>query len=99
MSAQLTRLLEAGRTPRTTIQILPLEAYSTTGLAGGFAIAQAHGVFDTAYVESAGVMSRVTERSEDVSVLSYRYEGIRSEALPQRESLEVIKETLKRWTN
>jgi hypothetical protein len=70
-----------------------------TGLAGGFAIAQAHGVFDTAYVESAGVMSRVTERPEDVRVLTYRYEAIRSDALPQRESLELIKETLQRWTS
>jgi transcriptional regulator with XRE-family HTH domain len=99
MSAQLTRLLEAGQTPRSTIQILPLNTCSTTGLAGAFTIAQTHGVFDTAYVESAGVMSRVTDRPEDVSVLTYRYEGIRSEALPQRESLKVIKETLQQWTN
>jgi transcriptional regulator with XRE-family HTH domain len=99
MSAQLARLLEAGQAPRITIQILPLNAYSTTGLAGGFAIAQAPGVFDTAYVESAGIMSRVTERPEDISVLTYRYEGIRSDALPQRESLELIKETLQRWTS
>ncbi|MFD2354549.1 helix-turn-helix domain-containing protein [Nonomuraea ferruginea] len=98
MAAQLTRLLEAGRTPRSTIQILPLDACSTTGLGGGFSSAQASGVFDTAYVESAGVMSRVTDRPDDVSVLIYRYEGIRSEALPQRESLKVIKETLQRWT-
>ncbi|WP_433439908.1 helix-turn-helix domain-containing protein [Nonomuraea sp. CA-141351] len=44
MSAQLTRLVEAGQAPRITIQVLPLNAYSTIGLAGGFAIAQAHGV-------------------------------------------------------
>ncbi|WP_442816073.1 Scr1 family TA system antitoxin-like transcriptional regulator [Streptosporangium sp. NBC_01810] len=81
------------------MQVLPFKAYSTTGLAGGFAIAQARGTFDTAYVESAGVMSRVTERPEDVSVLTYRYEGIRSEALSQRESLELIKETTQRWTS
>ncbi|WP_326820928.1 helix-turn-helix domain-containing protein [Streptosporangium sp. NBC_01639] len=99
MAAQITRLLEAGQAPRVTIQVLPLKAYSTTGLAGGFAIAQTQGVFDTAYVESAGVMSRVTERPEDVSVLAYRYDGIRSEALSQRESLELIKETLPRWTS
>ncbi|MER5421787.1 helix-turn-helix domain-containing protein [Streptosporangium roseum] len=99
MAAQITHLLEAGQAPRITIQVLPLKAYSTTGLAGGFAIAQTQGVFDTAYVESAGVMSRVTERPEDVSVLAYRYDGIRSEALSQRESLELIKETLQRWTS
>ncbi|MFD8527284.1 Scr1 family TA system antitoxin-like transcriptional regulator [Streptosporangium canum] len=99
MAAQIAHLLEAGQAPRITIQVLPLKAYSTTGLAGGFAIAQTQGVFDTAYVESAGVMSRVTERPEDVSVLAYRYDGIRSEALSQRESLELIKETLQRWTS
>ncbi|MGW4424049.1 helix-turn-helix domain-containing protein [Streptosporangium sp. NPDC004631] len=99
MAAQLTYLLEAGQTSRTTVQVLPLNAYSTIGLAGGFAIAQSQGVFDTAYVESAGVMSRITERPEDVSVLTYRYEGIRSEALSKRESLELIKETLQRWTS
>jgi transcriptional regulator with XRE-family HTH domain len=99
MAAQLSHLLEAGQAPRITIQVLPFKAYSTTGLAGGFAIAQARGTFDTAYVESAGVMSRVTERPEDVSVLTYRYEGIRSEALSQRESLELIKETTQRWTS
>ncbi|MBF8188431.1 helix-turn-helix domain-containing protein [Nonomuraea sp. K274] len=99
MSAQLTHLLEAGQAPRITIQVLPLKTYCTTGLAGGFSIAQAHGVFDTANVESAGIVSRVTERPEDVKVLTYRYEAIRSDALPQRESLELIKETLQRWTN
>ncbi|MFI7707048.1 helix-turn-helix domain-containing protein [Nonomuraea sp. NPDC049480] len=99
MSAQLARLIEAAQAPRITIQVLRLNAYSTTGLAGGFAIAQAHGVFDTAYVESAGIMSRVTERPEDVSVLTYRYEAIRSDALPQRESLDLIKETLQQWTS
>ncbi|MGC5011438.1 helix-turn-helix domain-containing protein [Streptosporangium sp. DT93] len=99
MAEQLNRLLEVGQSSRTTVQVLPLEACSTIGLAGGFAIAQTRGTFDTAYVESAGVMSRVTERPEDVGVLAYRYEGIRSEALSQRESLELIKETLQRWTN
>ncbi|GAB2497446.1 helix-turn-helix domain-containing protein [Streptosporangium sandarakinum] len=99
MTAQISYLVEAAQTPRTTVQVLPLNAYSTTGLAGGFAIAQTQGVFDTAYAESAGVMSRVTDRPEDVSVLAYRYEGIRSQALPQRDSLELIKETLQRWTS
>jgi hypothetical protein len=44
------------------------------------------------------VMNRATEQ-EDLSVLIYRYEGIHSEALSQREPLELIKETLQRWTN
>ncbi|MFI6451198.1 helix-turn-helix domain-containing protein [Streptosporangium amethystogenes] len=98
MAAQLEHLLELGRTPRITIQILPVRAYSTTGLLGGFAIAQAHGSLDTAYVEAAS-NAQVTDWAESVKTLTFRYEGIRSEALSQRESLDLIKETMQRWTS
>ncbi|GAA2854898.1 helix-turn-helix transcriptional regulator [Streptosporangium fragile] len=98
MAAQLERLLEAGQAPRITIQVLPVRAYSTTGLLGGFAIAQTHGTPDTAYVEAAS-NAQVTDWVETVKTLIFRYEGIRSEALPQRESLELIKETIRRWTS
>lgn len=99
MSAQLNHLVELAQTPRITIQILPLSAYSTPGLLGGFVIAQTQGVADTAYIESAGILGRVTERPEDVSALTFRYEGIRAEALPQRESLKLIKEAIQQWTS
>ncbi|NRQ35614.1 helix-turn-helix domain-containing protein [Nonomuraea sp. NN258] len=98
MEAQLTHLLEAAHAVRITIQILPLDAYSTTGLLGGFAIAQAHGTPDTAYVEAAS-NAQVTDWTESVKTLAFRYEGIRSEALSQRESVKLIKETRQRWTS
>jgi transcriptional regulator with XRE-family HTH domain len=99
MSAQLNHLLELGQAPRITIQILPLNAYSTPGLLGGFAIARTQGIPDTAYIESSGNLGRVTERPGDVSVLTCRYEGIRAEALSQRESTKMIKEATQRWTS
>lgn len=99
MAAQLDHLLQAGQASRVTIQVLPHSAYSTTGLAGGFVIAYAQGAADTAYVESAGILGRVTERPEDIRTLTFRYEGIRSEALPRRESTELIKEAMHRWTS
>ncbi|WP_433497271.1 DUF5753 domain-containing protein [Sphaerimonospora sp. CA-214678] len=98
MAAQLTHLLEADQTPRITLQILPLNAYSTTGLLGGFAIATARGTAETAYVEAA-CNAQVTDWMESVGTLALRYEGIRAEALPQRESLKLIEETMKRWTS
>ncbi|MFD8562422.1 helix-turn-helix domain-containing protein [Streptosporangium canum] len=99
MSAQLNHLIELAQAPRITIQILPLSAHSTPGLLGGFVIAQTQGVADTAYIESAGILGRVTERPEDVRALTFRYEGIRAEALPQRESLKLIKEATQQWTS
>ncbi|WP_248961078.1 helix-turn-helix domain-containing protein [Sphaerisporangium perillae] len=97
MAAQLERILHAGQEPHIIIQILPYDAYSTTGLAGAFVIAQAEGVADTAYVESAGILGRVTERAGDVRTLIFRYEGIRAEALSRRESLGLIKDRMQRW--
>jgi transcriptional regulator with XRE-family HTH domain len=98
MAAQLTRLLEASEAPRITIQVLPLDAYCTTGLLGGFAVTQAHGTPDTAYVEAAS-NAQVTDWTESVKTLALRYEGIRSEALSQRDSVNLIKETTQRWTS
>jgi hypothetical protein len=98
MTAQLARLLEVGQAPRITIQVLPLSAYSTTGLLGGFAITQAQGTPDTAYVEAAS-NAQVTDWTESVRTLGFRYEGIRSEALSQRESMNLIKEAMQRWTS
>ncbi len=98
MAAQLAHLVELGTAPRITIQILPLSARSTTGLLGGFAISQAHGAPDTAYVEAASD-AQVTDWPESVRILAFRYEGIRSEALSQRESIRLIEETMQRWTS
>ncbi|GAA3125004.1 hypothetical protein GCM10017600_30110 [Streptosporangium carneum] len=97
MSARLERLVELAQTPRITIQVLPFSARSTPGLLGGFVIAQTQGMADTAYIESAGLLGRVTERPEDVSALTFRYEGIRAEAAPQRESVELLKEATQKW--
>ncbi|GAA3812476.1 helix-turn-helix transcriptional regulator [Sphaerisporangium flaviroseum] len=98
MASQLERILRAAEEPNIRIQILPYDAYSTAGLAGAFVIAQGDGASDTAYVESAGILGRVTERSEDLKTLTFRYEGIRAEALSRRESLDLIKDRMQRWT-
>ncbi|MEV7970736.1 helix-turn-helix transcriptional regulator [Sphaerisporangium sp. NPDC088356] len=98
MAEQLAHLVELGRAPRITMQVLPLKALSTTGLLGGFMIAQASGTPDTAYIEAAS-NAQVTDWTEAVRTLAFRYEGIRSEALSQRESLELIKEKIQQWTS
>ncbi|GAA4207656.1 helix-turn-helix transcriptional regulator [Streptosporangium oxazolinicum] len=98
MAAQLTHLAEMGERPDVAIQILPLDARATTGLGGGFVIAHARrGVVNAAYLDSAGA-GQVTDRPDDVAALALRYEAIRVEALSQRDSLKLIKETIKRWT-
>ncbi|MFF0306151.1 Scr1 family TA system antitoxin-like transcriptional regulator [Streptosporangium sp. NPDC004379] len=97
MAAQLDRLLEAAALPHVTIQVVPFDAGATVGLLGAFAIAQVRGLTNTVYMESAG-QAQVTDRPVDVADITVKYEAIRSEALPQRASLELIRETRDRWT-
>ncbi|MGC5011241.1 helix-turn-helix domain-containing protein [Streptosporangium sp. DT93] len=96
MTAQLDHLLEVARTPHVTIQVVPSGAGSTVGLLGGFVIAQVRGLANTAYMESAG-QGQVTDRPVDVANITIKYEAIRADALPQRASLELIREMRDRW--
>lgn len=40
----------------------------------------------------------VLDKPEDISVLAEVFESLRSDALPKRQSLEVIKRAAEQWT-
>ncbi|MEV4750858.1 helix-turn-helix transcriptional regulator [Streptosporangium sp. NPDC049248] len=96
MAAQLDHLLEMAQRPCVTIQVLPFKAASTTGLLGGFFIAQSKGLVNTIYMESAG-QGQVSDRPVDVANIVTDYEAIRAEALPQSMSLELIGKMREQW--
>lgn len=93
MYRQLEHLLEMVKSPRISIQVVPFDLGATTGLSGGFAIAQLREAADAAYLESAGV-GHVTDRPEEVQAISVRYEAIRGDAHSQHTSTEMIKEMM-----
>ncbi|GGK66176.1 transcriptional regulator [Sphaerisporangium melleum] len=97
MRTQLARLTEAVRSPRVGLQIVPLSTGATTGLLGGFVIAQLSGGTDAVYIDSA-THGHVTNRLEDVKAVHSRYDAIRAEALPAHVSIELIREAEKTWT-
>ncbi|MEU9888989.1 helix-turn-helix transcriptional regulator [Sphaerisporangium sp. NPDC051011] len=97
MHCQLLRLLEAVESPRIGIQIVPMSLGVTTGLLGGFAIAQLSGSPDRVYIESA-THGHVSDRPEDVEAIHSRYDVLRAAAQPQHVSLELIREAEKLWT-
>ncbi|MEV6979648.1 helix-turn-helix transcriptional regulator [Sphaerisporangium sp. NPDC051017] len=96
MNHQLQRLLEAVESPRIGIQIIPMTAGVTTGVLGGFVIAQLPGSPDTVYIQSA-VHGHVSNRPEDVEAIHGRYDRLRAEAQPQQASIELIRKAEKRW--
>ncbi|MFF5246329.1 Scr1 family TA system antitoxin-like transcriptional regulator [Streptosporangium sp. NPDC000095] len=98
MRRQLAYLLEAIKSPRISIQVVPFGLGATTGLSGGFAVAQIRGARDTAYLESAGA-GHVTDRPEEVEEIILRYEVIRGDAHSKSVSIELIREVMvEAWT-
>lgn len=91
MARQIEHLAEAAQQPNITVQVVPLNSGATTGLSGGFVLAEIPGMADVAYMDSAQ-HGQVTDRTEEVATLSYRYEVIRAEALTKRASLKLIEE-------
>ncbi|MFB9253452.1 Scr1 family TA system antitoxin-like transcriptional regulator [Sphaerisporangium melleum] len=97
MRRQLERLLEAVESPRISIQVVPMALGGTTGIAGGFVIAQLPGRSDTVYIESA-THGYVTNHAEEVEAIHNRYDTIRIEAHPQHVSIDRIREAIVAWS-
>ncbi|MEU0517280.1 helix-turn-helix transcriptional regulator [Streptosporangium sp. NPDC006007] len=89
MQEQLARLVEAAQRPRITVQVIPRETVAHPGLAGAFVIAGFKSGLDTVYLETAA-HGHIVQRREDVETVTYVFDALRAEALPQRASLELI---------
>ncbi|MEV5710804.1 helix-turn-helix transcriptional regulator [Actinoallomurus sp. NPDC052274] len=93
MHDQLMHLADSAG-PRRTIQVVRSEVNPRA--AGAYILATVDGR-DVAYLETA-VRGLVTSTQEDVSILSYAWESVRSFAMPQHGSIEFIRRTAEeRW--
>ncbi|MEV5409436.1 helix-turn-helix transcriptional regulator [Thermopolyspora sp. NPDC052614] len=97
MREQFDRLLEIAVRPGVTIQIVPYASQSAAGLMGAFEIAIINGSAYAAYLDSTPDGRTAGDRSILARVLS-RWNRLRAAALPERPSLELIKEMGNRWT-
>ncbi|WP_189249452.1 DUF5753 domain-containing protein [Streptosporangium pseudovulgare] len=97
MRRQLQAILEAVESPRIGVQIIPLTLGVTTGILGGFVIAQLPEDSDAAYIEST-TNGHVTSCPEDVDAVRSRYDILRAEAQPRHVSLTLIREAERLWS-
>jgi hypothetical protein len=95
MRDQLRHPLEIARRPNVTIQIVPGDAGSYSGLAGGFHIA-GFGGREFAYVYDV-LSGDVIECVEDVEIIKRIWESLRGEALSGRQSIKLIEDVAKKW--
>jgi len=94
MRAQLEHLI-ASVGPRLSLQVVRSKVNPRTS--GAFTIATVDGA-DVGYVETA-VRGIVTSSREDMDALVAAWEAVRTFALPQQESLDLIKRVIEeKWT-
>lgn len=95
MREQLQSMLDLAERPNVTIQIVPYEAEAYCGLAGGFIIAERNGSAYAAYVDAQPIGRTVDDR-QVIGQITARYDAIRAEALPFKQSVKLIKEVVNR---
>lgn len=93
MREQLDHLLEMAHHPQVTIQLVPNTARPHCGLAGGFIIAERNGSAYAAYAE-AQPFGRTFDDRRLIAELIRRYDAIRADAVPFKQSLRLIEEAV-----
>ncbi len=96
MRDQLAHLLDAAQRPEVVIQIVPIEAGAYSGLAGPFVIAD-FGGREVVYVDNA-LSGDVIEHAPDVATMKRLWESLRAEALPMKQSIELMTKVAETWT-
>ncbi|MER5333095.1 helix-turn-helix transcriptional regulator [Micromonospora sp. NPDC002717] len=97
MREQLDHLIELGAHPHIHLHVIPAEVGVHAGVAGPFILA---GYADGGWVAhlDSPLRAQVLDRAEEIASLHRRWESVRSEALPRRQSLTLMQEVAKTWS-
>lgn len=95
MAAQCEHLLACAAKPHIYLHVVPATTGAYMGLVGPLIIATAQD-FQIAHLDTA-FQSQLVDTPETVNTLIRRWEAIRSEALPQSQTVKLIKEMVMKW--
>ena len=96
LAGQLVHLLAGAERPRISVHIIPASVGLHIGLSGPFVLANSPEGDWVGHLENQ-LGGTVVRRAEEVATLLARWESVRNEALPTRQSLDLIKEVVKPW--
>ncbi|MFI7081013.1 helix-turn-helix transcriptional regulator [Micromonospora sp. NPDC049903] len=97
MREQLDHLVKMSELPHVQILVVPEDAAIYPGLQGGFILATVGDGSVVGHLDHQ-VRAQVVSQTEDLVTLQRTWEAVRDEALPRRQSLELIKEVAQTWT-
>ncbi|WBB73366.1 helix-turn-helix transcriptional regulator [Micromonospora sp. WMMD1128] len=97
MREQVLRLVKvADENPRVRIQVVPASTGAYSGVAGAFVLATLPSGEDVVYLDDQ-LKGQVIDRTEDVLAVRSSWESIEGEALPPRQSMELLTEVAETW--
>ena len=97
MVQQVAHLIECAERPHVSVHVVPAEVSAHVGLAGPFTLAHGSDGGWVGHLESQ-LSGTTVDRDEEVAILLARWESVRSEALPRRQSTLLMKEVMTSWT-
>jgi transcriptional regulator with XRE-family HTH domain len=98
MHDQLAHLADLADNRQTAVQVIPAAAGAHAGLLGGFVIADLDGSPGMVYLETAAE-GQIADSPAIVNHVAFRFDSLRSEALPRAASRELIMKVAgERWT-
>jgi transcriptional regulator with XRE-family HTH domain len=97
MREQLGHLIDASRSPKIKVLVVPASAGAHVGLSGAFVIAEFRDAPDVVYLDTAA-QGQIADHPEIVKACAQVFDTLRAEALPPRASLDLITEVRETWT-
>lgn len=98
MHDQLEHLADVAERPQTSVQVIPASAGEHAGLLGAFIVADLDGAPGMVYLETSAE-GQIADSPVIVTHATFRFDSLRSEALPRAASRELImKVAREKWT-
>lgn len=91
MPQQIAHLIGLAELPHVHIHVIPWDSGLHVGLSGPFALARSSDGVWVGHLENQ-LGGEVVDKDDDVATLQARWESVRNEALPRRQSIDLLKE-------
>ncbi|GIJ26507.1 transcriptional regulator [Micromonospora qiuiae] len=91
MAQQVAHLIALAELPHVHVHVIPLGSGLHVGLSGPFALARSREGIWVGHLENQ-LGGDVVDKDDDVATLQARWESVRNEALPRRQSIDLLKE-------
>ncbi|MFD6565145.1 helix-turn-helix transcriptional regulator [Micromonospora profundi] len=91
MAQQVAHLVAMAELPHVHVHIIPVASGLHIGLSGPFALARSSAGVWVGHLENQ-LGGDVVDKDDEVATLQARWESVRNEALPRRQSIDLLKE-------